>query len=57
MPTSTGAATALAVLLAVTGCESAEPPSEEHVFEGQVKAIDKAREVETILSREREQQP
>jgi len=40
----------------VTGCESAEPPSEEHVFEGQVEAIDKAREVETILERRHEKQ-
>ena len=41
-------------LLAITACSSeddAAETSEEHVWKGQVEAIDKAREVETILQR------
>ena len=35
----------------LAGCEQepAEPRAEDHVFKGQVQAIDKAREVETML--------
>ena len=46
-------------LLAVTACssESDEAQSrDEHVWKDQVEAIDKAREVETILKRKHEQQ-
>ena len=43
------------LLLALSACSS-EPDevetSEEHVWKGQTEAIDKAREVETILKRE-----
>lgn len=47
------------VLMALGACNS-EPDeveaSEEHVWKGQVEAIDKAREVETILKREQNQE-
>ena len=42
-------------LLAVTACSSesdAPETTEEHVWKGQVEAIDKAREVGTILQRD-----
>lgn len=41
----------LALTLVLAGCEQepAEPRAEDHVFKGQVQAIDKAREVETML--------
>ena len=44
-------------LLAVSACSSegdAPEASEEHVWKGQVEAIDKAREVETILQRDQQ---
>lgn len=46
-------------LLFVAGCsaESDGEPPEDHVFKGQVEAIDKAREVETILKRKQNQEP
>lgn len=46
-------------LLALCACssESGEAETrEEHVWKGQVEAIDKAREVETILKRKHDQQ-
>ena len=46
-------------LLALGACSSESEEtetSEEHVWKGQVEAIDKAREVETILKRKHEQQ-
>ena len=46
-------------LLALAACSSESDEtetSEEHVWEDQVEAIDKAREVETILKRKHDQQ-
>ena len=46
-------------LLALAACSSESEEaesSEEHVWKGQVEAIDKAREVETILKRKSDQQ-
>ena len=46
-------------LMALGACssESSEAePTENHVWKGQVEAIDKAREVETILKRKHDQQ-
>ena len=54
----TFSAVALA-LMALGACssESSEAEStENHVWKGQVEAIDKAREVETILKRKNDQQ-
>ena len=48
--------TSVAVLAAACSSENDAPEaSEEHVWKGQVEAIDKARQVETILQRDQEQ--
>ena len=45
----------LALMIAACSSESDAPEaSEEHVWKGQVEAIDKARGVETILQRDQE---
>ena len=46
-------------LLALSACSSESDDveaSEEHVWKGQVEAIDKAREVETILKRKQKEE-
>lgn len=46
-------------LLALCACSSESDEAEtskEHVWKGQVEAIDKAREVETILKRKQDQE-
>ena len=47
----------LALAAASSGCDSDEvPETDQHVWEDQVEAIDKAREVEDVLKRAAEAQ-